>query len=286
MSIRGVTIAVLVTPVLVLGSIPVSAKPTPNVTAEGNGSRATTRLNMGDQNTEPDPLPAAKPGPVSYPRVTRSVSPNCVTEGLVSGVLCGVPCEQGQIQYVVTTQRVEAEGAVPQVTEDVECGLPDQSVESLAIAEFYQTQVKVPAPGMHPPDGRTLVNFPNVLATSFTGYEQNTDITAAKVRLKFTPIKYVWNFSEGKPLTTTNPGKPYDPELTDRLDQIEDQYPITHRFTDTGNATISLTVIINGQFSVNGGAWQPITGSIQATSPNVNITIYEARGELILPPRS
>ncbi len=281
MSTRVVMVAVLVLLGL-LPTAPVAAEPTPNVTAEGEGKWASTYLDLDGQNTQPDP-PSPVSGSVSYPQVTRSISPSCDVEGTAGGVLCGVSCAEGQIEYVVITRRIESPGAPPKVTEDLECGLPDQSIQSLAVQEFYQTQVKIPSPEMHPPDQRTLVNLPNVLWSDFTGYEHDTDIQNADVRLKFTPVKYTWNFSDDKSLTTTEPGKPYDPDLTDRVDQVEDQYPVTHRFTDTGKATISLTVVINGQYSVNGGTWQPITGSLQATSPNVAITVYEARGQLILP---
>ncbi len=279
---------VVVAIVVVLGVTPtfsVSAEPTPKVNSEANGHRADTYLDLDGQNTQPDSPPASS-GAVSYPLVTRSISPNCRVEGTAGGVLCGVSCEEGQIEYVVITRRIESQGAPPKVTEDLECGLPDRSVQSLAIQEFYQTQVKVPAPTVHPANGLTLVNFPNVYSTDFTGYEHDTDIQTAKVRLKFTPVKYVWDFGDGKSLTSTQPGKPFDKKLTDRVQEMERVYPITHRYTDTGKFTSTVTIVINGQYSVNNGPWQPITGSLQATSPGLQLDIAQARGELITPKTS
>jgi len=64
---------------------------------------------------------------------------------------------------------------------------------------------------------------------------------------------------------------------------VEEQYPVTHRYTDTGDFTTTVTIVIGGQFSVNGGGWQPIAGSLSATSPGSPLNVAEARGELILP---
>ncbi len=272
-------VALAVTVLGLVSAVAVAAEPDPNVSAHGDRNRVNTNLDLSGQDT--------KAGP---PRPSNAKPSDTIVEYYAS---CGDPtpdggcvhkrCGAGEWEYI----RVETERARPEVgTEDLQCGLPDNGMRSLAIQEFYQTQVKVPAPKMHPPDQRTLVNFPNVLWTDFTGYERDTDIQAADVRLKFTPVSYRWNFGDGKTLTTKNPGKPYDPDLTDRVDQVEDQYPVTHRFTDTGKATISVTVVLNGQFSVNGGPWQPITGSIQATSPDVTIDVAQARGQLILPRRN
>ncbi|MGH3545148.1 MAG: PKD domain-containing protein [Mycobacteriales bacterium] len=264
--------AILIASMLLLApTAPALAEPTPNVDVRGDRSWVKTDLNIGGQ-------PQRSQAPSKFSDSVYELSPACVIGSLKES--CEpVPCGDGDREYV----QIEEDRAGTFKGFEVLCGLPDQSAQSLAVAEFYSTEVRVPAPRVHPGNGLTLVNFPCVYSTDFAGYEQGTDIASADVRLKFTPVSYIWNFGDGKTKTTSVPGEPYDAELTDHVWQMEEQYPVTHRYTDTGNFSSTVTIVFKGEFSVNGGGWQPISGSIQSTSPGSPLDVAEARGELILP---
>ena len=74
------------------------------------------------------------------------------------------------------------------------------------------------------------------------------------VRVRATPVKYVWDFGDGTVLTTSFPGRPYPSR------------DVSMRYVGQGWYEVSLVTVFSGEFSVNGGAWQPIDGTVQVKS--------------------
>ncbi len=262
----------------VAATSPALAEPAPDVKTQGRGKRVDTYADLHDENTKSNaPRPPSAAGPTD--RIVE-VFPLC--NGFTPNGACkSYPCEGGDREYI----RIERDSALNPRDVETFCGLPDQSIQSLAIQEFHTSTVKVSLPTIAPRT-TTLANFPNIYWSEVKAYEEPTDITVANVRLKFIPVKYRWNFGDGKTITTTDPGRPHNPELTKTLRDVDKNYKNTHRYADTGTFNTTLTVVFNGQYSVNGGDWTDIAGSIQATSPSHPLTVYEARGELILPHRN
>ncbi len=254
---------------------PAVADPTPDVAVRAKGSQVHTNLKLDgqDERSTPPPVPAT---PSDIVVKTR---PTCGDKATAEGGDCPPrPCGNGDREYLQIKETRAGEFRDYKVI----CGLPDSTPQSLAIKEFYSTQVKVSPPRIAP-ETTTLANFSNIYWSDVTTYEQATGIHAANVRLKFVPVSYRWNFGDGKSVTTSDPGKPWDPELTKTMSDAEKNYTNTHRYANTGTFDTTLTVIFNGQYSVNGGPWADIAGSIQATSPPHPLLVKEARGELIKP---
>jgi len=201
------------------------------------------------------------------PNATRFVD-NCVPD----------KCANGQDQYIRIVEDLQKGGS----TVSLFCGAPKTDPGVLAVQEFYRAPVKVSVPTVAP-QTTTFANFPNIFWSDVQAYEEPTGITVANVRLKFVPVSYRWSFGDGETKTTTDPGKPHDPELTKVIQDIEKNYDHTHRYAQTGTFDLKLTVIFNGQYSVNGGGWTDITGSVQATSPAHPLTVKQALGQLIRP---
>jgi len=200
-------------------------------------------------------------------------------ESYGSGQTCSPgKCPNGRIEYARLTEDTQTNTS----GYDFVCGLSESDPGSLAIDEFYKSTVKVSLPSAAPP-AVTLAQFPNIFWSDVKTYEEPTGITVADVRLKFLPVKYVWNFGDGKSMTTTDPGKPYDPALAKTTQDAEKNYKNIHRYGMTGTFNVTLTVVFNGQYSVNGGDWIDIAGSVQATSPSRPLTVYQARAELVKP---
>jgi hypothetical protein len=100
-------------------------------------------------------------------------------------------------------------------------------------------------------------------------------------------MEYRWNFGDDStPMTTDNPGREWKRENNDTnvTQDVEKNYEITHRYQQLGTFDTTLTIVFNGQYSVNGGPWVDIAGSLTATSAPHSLRVREARGELILPP--
>ena len=108
-----------------------------------------------------------------------------------------------------------------------------------------------------PPDGWLPVNMVNVLHTDPTEQTLTTTLLGTPVQIRAIPIEYHWDLGDGNTITTTKPGKPFPSEEVSSTYRYEGWYDIT------------LTTTFAGQFSVAGGPWQDIDGTITITSDPV-----------------
>lgn len=86
--------------------------------------------------------------------------------------------------------------------------------------------------------------------------EQTFDVVmlGQAVKVRATPVKYVWDFGDGTVLTTTFPGREYPAR------------DVSMRYAYQGWYEVSLVTQFSGEYSVNGGPWQPIAGTVSVTS--------------------
>lgn len=86
--------------------------------------------------------------------------------------------------------------------------------------------------------------------------EQTFDVVmlGQAVKVRATPVKYVWDFGDGTVLTTTFPGREYPAR------------DVSMRYAYQGWYEVSLVTQFSGEYSVNGGPWQPIAGNIEVAS--------------------
>lgn len=86
--------------------------------------------------------------------------------------------------------------------------------------------------------------------------EQTFDVVmlGQAVKVRATPVKYVWDFGDGTVLTTTFPGREYPAR------------DVSMRYAFQGWYEVSLVTQFSGEYSVNGGPWQPIAGNIEVAS--------------------
>ncbi len=199
------------------------------------------------------------------PNAARYIS-NCVPD----------KCVNGKDQYIQITDDLQKGRS----SLDILCGIRKNDPGVLAVSEFYRASPRVSVP-LTAPATTTLANFPNIFWSDVAPYEQPTSITVANVRLRLVPARYVWDFGDSETMITTDAGKPYDPQLVKTTQDALKNYTHLHRYTHLGTFDLKLTIVFNGQYSINGGAWTDITGSVQATSPTHPLTVKQARGQLI-----
>lgn len=86
--------------------------------------------------------------------------------------------------------------------------------------------------------------------------EQTFDVVmlGQAVKVRATPVKYVWDFGDGTVLTTTFPGREYPAR------------DVSMRYAYQGWYEVSLVTQFSGEYSVNGGPWQPIAGTVEVAS--------------------
>jgi len=215
----------------------------------------------------------------------QRVVPACPGTGLDSGAAgelcssatqyCALQGEQG-ISFWVFTRPVSGQAgwrlAGQQCLRPQEAGADGAGgvVVPVVTAEDFR-RLPLPAGVVHvqPGNGRTLVNVPTNVYVEAATRVLPTVVLGQAVRVRATPVGYRWRFGDGAVLDTTDPGAPY-PDLR-----------TTHVYTSPGARPIELTTTYRGEYSVAGGAWLPIEGTAQVTTPPVTITVVAARAELV-----
>lgn len=92
------------------------------------------------------------------------------------------------------------------------------------------------------------------------------------VQVRATPIKYNWNFGDGKGRSRTSPGqKP----------RTLDSAKFTHMYTKHGKAKVSLATIYTGEYRVNNGAWKSISGVASVTTSRPEFKVYRYHKYLV-----
>lgn len=149
---RSLIIAITTISVAIAG--PALADPAPDVTSKGNGDRVNTNLDLeGQSGSSTAPSRPAEPSDTVY-----DIRPTCseVAPGPAGTWQCTpTPCGNGDREYV----QIEEDRTGQFQGFETMCGLPDNSPQSLAIAEFHSTQVKASLPSTAP-KMTTLANFP------------------------------------------------------------------------------------------------------------------------------
>jgi hypothetical protein len=132
-------------------------------------------------------------------------------------------------------------------------------------------RLPLPAGRVHvqPGSGRTLLNVPTNVYVEAGVAVLPTTVLGFPVRVRATPVEYLWGFGDGDQLRTTDPGAPY-PDLR-----------TTHTYTVPGTVSLTLTTVYRGEYSVAGGAWLPIDGTASVNSPAQSLTVIEARARLV-----
>ena len=136
-------------------------------------------------------------------------------------------------------------------------------------SEFADMPIKPLQANAGPADGWLPVNMTNVLHTDPAIQELSTELLDTPVAIRAIPTSFHWDLGDGNTITTTNPGKPYPSET------------VSAAYTQEGWYDITLTTTFSGQFSVNGGEWQDIDGTIEIASDPVPIYSKSLESKLV-----
>ena len=147
--------------------------------------------------------------------------------------------------------------------------VPRGPVPELTLEQFRRLALPPGRIHVQPATGRTLVNVPTNVMVDARPATFTTTVLGATVRVRATPTRYTWTFGDGTHLTTTDPGAPY-PDLR-----------TTHTYLRAGTYPLTLATTYRGQYSVNGGPWQPVNGTATVPTPPTTITAAQARAHLI-----
>lgn len=208
-------------------------------------------MNLGGSSTTPplagdaaDTSSSAAAGPVG-PRQS-GLDALCVREALAQAqepfAFCAAPADPA----------APTEPAAPVLT------------AALVLQAFREVPLPQPALAVQPPDGVTLVNLETNFYTEAAPFTTAVTLLGQQVELSISATSFDWDFGDGATLSTVTPGAPY-PDLQ-----------VTHAYPQPGSFSTGVTVTWSADFRVNGGAWQPVGGTVATTSASVALQAREA----------
>lgn len=143
------------------------------------------------------------------------------------------------------------------------------SLLQLVLREWQAIQIPAATLGINPPDGRTLVNLETIFFTDAGEQSFPVTLLGRSVVIYAVPVEYVWHHGDGTTQTTQSPGAPYPSK------------EITHLFDTIGTVNPRVDVRYRAEFTVDGGARQPIPGIASVTGTSEELTVLEARTRLV-----
>lgn len=118
------------------------------------------------------------------------------------------------------------------------------------------------------PAGKTLVNFDTVFHVDAEPLTRSLILLGQHVELKIVPSSFRWTFGDGEISTTTKPGAAYPTK------------DVVHRYQHVGSVQHHVEVTWTARWSLNGGAFQDVPGSVTTTGPETELRIVEATPNL------
>jgi hypothetical protein len=172
--------------------------------------------------------------------------------------------------------RIDNEGGEP-VDLGIRCALPGtpeyEEAPPVVIVVTQSDFARMPVDPLPahagPVDGWLPVNMVNVLYTEPESQLLSTELLDTPVAIRATPTSFHWDLGDGNTITTTTPGNPFPAET------------ISATYTQEGWYDITLTTTFAGQFSVAGGPWQDIDGTIEVTSDPVPLYSKSLESRLV-----
>ena len=122
---------------------------------------------------------------------------------------------------------------------------------------------------VQPPGGETLVNFDTNFYTEQGSFTRRVRLLGQRVDLKIWPSRYQWVFGDGASLASESAGAPY-PDLQ-----------ITHDYQSKGGVSPRVDTTYSAQFSVNGGPWRAVDGTVTIPGARVQLEVRTARPVLV-----
>lgn len=151
---------------------------------------------------------------------------------------------------------------------------PGPAQPQLTLAMIQQAFAQVPVPSsqivVQPPDGETLVNFPTIYSTEAPSFVESLTLLGRQVDLQISPATYTWVHGDGSTQTTDWPGRAWQRGV-DMGEYLSHEYEHTARGLD-----LRVDVTWTADFRVDGGAWQPVNGTVVVTGPSEKLDVLEA----------
>ncbi|MDQ3157251.1 MAG: hypothetical protein M3Q98_11080 [Actinomycetota bacterium] len=115
------------------------------------------------------------------------------------------------------------------------------------------------------PGGETLVNLETIFYARPQPFRRSVDLLGFDIDLVATPVRYTWRHGDGTSHTTSRPGRPYPAK------------DVVYRYAKSAkNLHPRVDVTYAVRFRVDGGAWQNLSQTLQASGPTGDLDVKEA----------
>ena len=203
---------------------------------------------------------------LATPRASGIHEKGAVTfESITQDTRSGAETSNGYSCQVPSTPTAGAEGAgTPAVAE-----APEPVVIIVTQSDFAELPVKASVASAGPERAWLPVGMVNVLYAEHEVQTLQTEVLGTPVAVRAIPTSYHWDLGDGNTITTSKPGKPYPSE------------EVSAKYSGEGWYDVTLTTTFAGQFSVDGGEWQDIDGTIEVASEPIALYSKSLESRLV-----
>ncbi|WP_084127407.1 hypothetical protein [Demequina sp. NBRC 110054] len=128
----------------------------------------------------------------------------------------------------------------------------------------------VPDHTIQPDQGWVYSTVPTIVYVDPEPVIVNRTLLGVPVRIRATPTNYTWTWGDGESTTTTDPGQPYPNDT------------VSHTYTaQSSEASIALETTWAGSYSIDGGSWIDIDGTITSTSATQTLEVRTVHSKLV-----
>lgn len=139
--------------------------------------------------------------------------------------------------------------------------------------DFAKLPVKAATAHAGPEQGWLPANMDLVLYADSEPQVLETELLDTPVRIRATPVEYRWDLGDGNVIVTDDPGEPWPSKDVSATYAYEGWYDVTLKTT------------YEGQFSVDGGEWQDIDGTVEIASDPQEVYSKSLESRLVNPDR-
>jgi hypothetical protein len=290
----NLSVAVFVAALVFASSQAISGagQPSPSSSVSANSGNQRWNVSAAGHSGDRKPGDNSRPGPASRTYDCGAPLPNGVRTG--DGL---DPCAQpqdtckgqattdatGKPTATMVHQTQNADGSWSTVNFDCVVGAPTPQDPIAAAARDAFTKLvphaTISAAAQH---GVSLVNAETLywLDTPTTVDLGTTPLLGQPVQLLATVATVHWNFGDGHTATSQGPGRPFT--TTDHCNTTTCPDWFGHTYTDPApNLTVTATTTWTGRYSINGGPFTAITGTVTAPPATIPMQVDQSLAILV-----
>lgn len=287
-------LSIAITSFVAIPAIADESEPPSAFVSEGSFSAVSTKQaskpgSSTVRGAEPDAVPAALPSgdgmEYTYVRACTAGVTNNLDPGQCPQMNARCDAQDGGIlvNWIEVNNNVQPATQTP--TGRSSCMYPGQPPEPPVAAaaapeeapivitlEEFEKQPVLAATIVSQPSNFGLKNAHSNVYAEAQEQEFTFEFQDATIVLKARPVSYQWNYGDGTSATTAMPGGPV------KGNAFDTRTPTSHQYAQTGDFDLSLTTFFAGDYSVDGGPFQPVAGEAAVVSVPHLMSIWRTEG--------